>query len=105
MQNIRTEIGDVIYNPVEQSFEAKVTVHEGSRITSYPCAINAPITMSFPRAARGLVKQALRRHGKPSALRSILQSAQRAGLRIASVSAKRRGLPEGEFGYFRGRAA
>lgn len=101
MQNIQTEIGDVIYNAAEQSFQAKVIVRDQGQSTSYPCAIEAPITMSFERAARGLAKQALRRHGKPSALRSILKPR----IRIAVVNAMRRGLPEGEFGFFRGRAA
>lgn len=98
---MQTQMTDVIYNAVTQCFEATVTVHDGAKRVSYPCAINAPITMSYERAAVGLAKQALRRHGKPQGLRSIMMPS----LRLAVANAARRGLPEGQYGFFRGRAA
>jgi hypothetical protein len=101
MSTIKTQMTDVFYNAAEQAFEATVTVYDKGETVSYPCAISAPITMSFEDAAKGLTKQALRRHGKPSALRSILLPS----LRLAVVNRLRRGLPEGQYGFFRGRAA
>lgn len=101
MQTLKTQVSEVIYNAANQMFEARVTVHDADAVVTYPCAISAPISMSFERAAEGLAVQALRQHGKPTALRSIRQNA----LRLAVVNRLRRGLPFGEYGFFRGRAA
>jgi len=62
MQTKPIQLSDVIYNAANQSFEALVTVYEDDVSSKYPCAINAPITMSFEDAAAGLKTQALRRH-------------------------------------------
>ena len=62
MQTRPIQLTDVIYNAANQSFEALVTVHDGDQSRKYPCAINAPINMSFKDAAEGLKTQALRRH-------------------------------------------
>lgn len=84
MQTRPIQLTDVIYNAASQSFEALVTVHSGKMSRKYPCAINAPISMSFEEAAKGLTKQALRRdhaaHAPNSQLRSHVP-AQRAGRR------------------------
>jgi len=76
------QLSEVIYNAATQSFEALVTVYSGDTARRYPCAINAPITMSFDDAATGLTRQALRRHRSNSAefaeLRPHVPS-QRAG--------------------------
>ena len=61
MQTRPTQLTDVIYNAATQSFEALVTVHDGDTSRKYPCAINAPIDMTFEDAAKGLTLQALRR--------------------------------------------
>lgn len=105
MQTLKTELTDVIYNAATQEFEARVTVHDGDKRVSYACALHAPITMSFEDAAAGLATQALRRHKVPSGLRSYLTHAMRkSGLRLVKKPL-RRGLPAGEYGFFRGRAA
>ncbi len=62
MQNQPVELTRVIYNPVDQAFEALVTVHDVSGTRNYACSIHAPIDMEFSRAKAGLTKQALRRH-------------------------------------------
>ena len=62
MQTRPIQLTDVIYNAANQSFEALVTVHDGDNSRKYPCAIDAPISMSFADAATGLTRQALRRH-------------------------------------------
>lgn len=62
MQTRPIQLTEVIYNAANQSFEALVTVHDGATSRKYPCAIDAPISMSFDDAAHGLSKQALRRH-------------------------------------------
>lgn len=56
------QMKDVRYNAINQSFEATITVHDNTILRSYACAIQAPITTSFEDAARGLSKQAIRRH-------------------------------------------
>lgn len=105
MQQMQTELSNVIYNAAEQAFEAKVIIHEGDQTHSYACAIEAPITMSFEDASSGLAKQAMRKHGAPNGLRSLMT---RKPLRLVSRMlrpAKRRGLPVGQYGFFRGRRA
>jgi hypothetical protein len=62
MQTRPIQLTDVIYNAATQCFEALVTVHDGDRSCKYPCAINAPINMTFEDAAKGLETQAVRRH-------------------------------------------
>ncbi len=62
MQTRPIQLTDVIYNAANQSFEALVTVHDSDASRKYACAINAPISMSFQDAAKGLTTQALRRH-------------------------------------------
>lgn len=104
MHNLKTELSDVIYNAAEQAFEAKVTIHEGTARTSYACAIEAPITMSFEDAAKGLTKQALRKHGAPRGLRAFFKTPKLVSSRPARAKL-RRGLPLGQYGFFRGRAA
>jgi len=105
MTPLKTEVSDVIYNAASQAFEAKVTVHDAEGASSYPCAIHAPLDMSFERAAAGLAKQALRKHGKPTALRSfVARLPSAASLRVVHQK-QRRGLPVGQYGFFRGRAA
>ncbi len=78
----RIQIGEVAYNAATRSFEALVTVREGDTIRRYPCTIDAPITMSFESASRGLSKQAQRRHRSRNCIYSQMtgtKSAQRAG--------------------------
>ena len=84
MQTRPIQLTDVIYNAANQSFEALVTVYTGDTSRQYPCAINAPISMSFEDAAKGLAKQALRRSKTAHALHSEIRThvpAQRAGRR------------------------
>jgi hypothetical protein len=67
-------ISDVIYNASTQCFEALVTVLSGTRTGKYPCAIEAPITMSFEDASDGLMTQALRRHTQRNGLQSQMRN-------------------------------
>lgn len=69
----KIHISEVIYNAATQCFEALVSVDTGARATKYPCAIEAPISMSFEDATAGLMTQALRRHKKRSGLRSQMR--------------------------------
>ena len=105
MQTLKTELSDVIYNAAEQTFEAKVTVHEGAEQYTYPCSMPGAIDVSFEDAAKGLTDQALRRHGKPTLLRSVLSHAALPKLRVIKRPKLRRGLPIGQYGFFRGHAA
>ncbi|MEL7091146.1 MAG: orotidine 5-phosphate decarboxylase [Pseudomonadota bacterium] len=74
MQTVPTQLSDVIYNAATQSFEALVTIHDANEVRSYDCAIEAPITMDFQQAAKGLTTQALRRHSRGQAA-SVLKPA------------------------------
>ena len=56
------ELSDVRYNAVTQRFEASVTVHDNATVRRYACTIEAPITTAFADAAKGLARQAIRRH-------------------------------------------
>ncbi len=104
MQKLQTELANVIYNAATQAFEAKVTVHDQTETCSYACELKAPIDLSFKRAASGLIEQALRKHGAPSGLRSVLTRAPTLSIQSARQKL-RRGLPLGQYGFFRGRAA
>jgi len=84
MQTRPIQMTDVTYNAANQCFEALVTVQTGKQQHRYACAIEAPITMSFEDAAKGLTRQALRRHEQKRGLSSeVLRHvpAQRAGRR------------------------
>ena len=103
----QTEMTDVIYNPATQAFEARVTVREGNVASSYACSLSAPIALPFEKAAAGLARQALRRHAAPDGLRSWIESAAAQPIRMGPRKREplRRGLPLGQYGFFRGRAA
>ena len=75
MHTVPLQLSDVIYNAATQSFEAVVTVHDTSGARSYACAIDAPITMAFKDAAKGLATQAMRRHTHGRADRVHMPSA------------------------------
>lgn len=82
MQTRPIQMSDVMYNAAEQCFEALVTVHDGPVTRKYACSINAPISMSFADAAKGLSKQAERRHMSRGGLHSEIakrNAMQRAG--------------------------
>ena len=67
------QINEVIYNASTQCFEALVSVETGLRAAKYPCAIEAPITMSFEDASVGLATQALRRHKQRDGMQSQMR--------------------------------
>lgn len=60
MTHTEVHMSQVIYNAATQSFEALATVTTQNDTKTFPCAIEAPITMSFERAAAGLKTKALR---------------------------------------------
>jgi|AntRauMFilla1563_2_1112583.scaffolds.fasta_scaffold40522_2 ATP-dependent protease HslVU (ClpYQ) peptidase subunit len=68
-----TTLSEVIYNPANQCFEALVSVRESGSSRRYACAIEAPITMSFEDAARGLHTKALRLHAADTCLYSQMR--------------------------------
>lgn len=105
MQSPKVEINEVIYNAAEQAFEGKVVIHDDAGSHSYACSIDAPISMPFKRASQGLVKQAMRRHGTQNGLRSYLERMPKLVPLQLVYAQKRRGLPVGQYGFFRGRAA
>ncbi|MEL6452306.1 MAG: orotidine 5-phosphate decarboxylase [Pseudomonadota bacterium] len=87
MQTVPLQLTDVIYNPTTQAFEALVTVHETHGARSYACAIDAPITMEFEEAAKGLATQAMRRHthGRVDRVHMPAAAAPRRPSRLAGL--------------------
>lgn len=82
MTQTQVQISDVKYNAGTQCFEALVTVNSGANDANYPCAIEAPITMTFKQATKGLKTQALRRHDAGKGFHSTMRThvpAVRAG--------------------------
>lgn len=73
MTQTQVQISDVVYNAGTQCFEALVTVHGGATAKKYACEIEAPITMSFEQAAKGLQKQAMRRHNAKTGMFSQMR--------------------------------
>jgi hypothetical protein len=73
MTQTSTQLRDVTYNASNQCFEALVTVQCAGASKTYPCSIEAPLTMSFEKAAEGLRKQALRRDEKSEGMYSQMQ--------------------------------
>lgn len=73
MKNTDIQIGQVAYNAATQCFEALVSVHTNGQIKKFPCAIQAPITMSFERASEGLASQAMRMSGNRAGLHSQIR--------------------------------
>jgi len=64
------QIDNITYNAGTQCFEALVRVDSTLNTAKYPCAIQAPITLSLEEASAGLTTQALRRHNKRNGLYS-----------------------------------
>ncbi|MEM7521102.1 MAG: orotidine 5-phosphate decarboxylase [Pseudomonadota bacterium] len=84
------ELSDVRYNAGTQSFEASVTVHDNATVRRYACAMQAPITMAFDDAAKGLAKQAIRRHQRRGGLFSdMTDRVQNVPARMTRRTAKR----------------
>ena len=54
------KLDQVTYNASNRCFEALVKVQTGPVSRTYPCAIEAPLTMPFEKAAEALRLQALR---------------------------------------------
>lgn len=72
MKSVPTQMSDVIYNATEQKFEATVTFHEPDGAIRYACALDAPISMDFDTAAKGLMRLARKQHAAGEGLFSIL---------------------------------
>ena len=103
MQTVPLQLSDVIYNAATQSFEALVTIHDAGNTRSYACAIDAPITMEYEDAAKGLATQAMRRHthGRSDALHMPRAAAPRRVNRLAGL----RRMTIDKFATLRPRAA
>lgn len=74
MTTQKIQISEVAYNAANQCFEAMVSIGTGSKTAKYPCAIEAPINMSFEQASKGLMTQALRRHKSRDGMYSQMRS-------------------------------
>ena len=70
MTQTQARLSQVIYNAATQTFDALATVTTQTGTKTFPCSIEAPITMSFERAATGLKTKALRTSAKGNSIYS-----------------------------------
>ncbi|WP_224824950.1 hypothetical protein [Cognatishimia sp. MH4019] len=62
MSSKRTEISELIYNPVETAFEAIVTIHDGPVTARYAASLKAPLNASFETISAGMIARAHKQH-------------------------------------------
>jgi hypothetical protein len=86
------ELRAVVYNPATQSFEGRAIVHDPTGQRSYACAVAAPITTDFSRAAEALEAQAMRFHLAAFASQPNLPSSYRLRSRVAARRGAKPGL-------------
>ena len=103
MSSNAIHLTNIAYNAASQSFEALAIVTKSGNKTTFPVTALAPISTDFERAAQLLQRAALKATGQHG-----LSSVTRIDTPVARLSSylksrKRRGLPVGEFGFFRGR--
>ena len=101
MHVLPTEFSRVVYNAQDQAIEAQVTIRDRGTTRHYTCSVHAPISTPYSRTARELARRALRAHGVKPGTPGRQQITEND---IATGAATlRRGLPLGEYGFFRGR--
>lgn len=82
MTHTQVHLNQVVYNAATQTFDALATVTTQAETKTFPCSIEAPITMSFERAADGLKTKALRTSKQGNSMYSQMRhrmAAVRAG--------------------------
>ncbi|MBS0125729.1 hypothetical protein [Thetidibacter halocola] len=77
MAYIKTQIGEIAYNPALECFEALVTFHTAMGRFSVAASYDAPLTAEFDRVSDGLLRDALRNYAQTGTLRSRLAPARR----------------------------
>lgn len=104
MMHTAPHLTHVAYNAATQCFEAlAVFVENGTRRT-IPVEVNAPLSVDFDRARALLLNAALKsQDGKPALSSTVFADTVASRVVQFVNSHKRRGLPVGEFGFFRGR--
>ncbi len=76
MADIRTQIGDIAYNPATQRFEALVVFHTGLGRFSIAATHDAPLTAGFDEISDVLLRDALAGLTQAGRLRARLVPAQ-----------------------------
>lgn len=67
------QISDVVYNPAEQAFEARVTFHTSDGRATYGARFHAPLDTEFDKAAQGILADARRQSRHGGSLRAFLK--------------------------------
>lgn len=75
MSRSKTEIGEIRYNPSDQSFEALVTFHGTTGTRRIPASFRAPLTAEFDFISKGLYQAAMARINRPGQMKSRLEQA------------------------------
>ena len=73
MFQAKHQISDVIYNPTERAFEARVTFHTSDGRAVYAASYPAGLEVSFDDAAKGLLADARRQAREGGSLRSYFK--------------------------------
>jgi len=70
MSEVKTQIGEIAYNPVLETFEALVTFHSDLGRVRVAAHYDAPLTAEFDEVSDGLLRNALSGVAQPGQLRS-----------------------------------
>ena len=75
MSRTKTQIGQITYNPADESFEALVTFHGETGTRRVPASFRAPLTAEFDTVSRGLLIAAKARLNRPGQMKSRIEKA------------------------------
>lgn len=75
MSKIKTQIGEIAYNPALESFEALVTFHSDLGQVRVAACFDAPLTAEFDEVSDGLLRDALEGVMRSDQLRSRIEAA------------------------------
>ena len=76
MSHIKTQIGEIAYNPALECFEALVTFHSEFGRFSVAASLDAPLSADFDTVSDGLLRDALDGLSRSGQLRSRLAPAR-----------------------------
>lgn len=73
MFQARHQVSDVVYNPAEQAFEARVTFHMSDGRAVYGARFQAGLDTDFAEVTRGILEDARKQARNKSALRAYFK--------------------------------
>ncbi len=73
MSFIKSQIGEIAYNPAREAFEALVSFHTSDAQIRVPASFSAPLTAEFATISNGLFQDALRKRATGGAMQSQIE--------------------------------